>query len=138
MNALLKEKDAIQRTLIPAKESDPFATFGNEHLCVWRVAASICWFQTRRPHLARKLSQRSRAGLVAYSVHGGYLRVFQEKISPRSARKLVSRYLRIKDSTTLLIKATNARFLGQNATASASKAAGRVKIAEGSHERFWR
>jgi hypothetical protein len=130
VTALPKGKDAPQRVLITAGKSDPFGTFGNEQLCMWRVAPSICWFQTRRPHLARKLSQRSRAGLVAYSVHGGYLRVFQEKISPRSARKLVTRYLRIKDITTLSIKATNARFLGQNVTASTSKPAGRVKIAE--------
>jgi hypothetical protein len=100
--------------------------FGTQELCTWPVGAGTSSFQTRCP----KLSQRSGARLVAWSINGGYLRIFKEKISPRSARKLVARYLRVKESATQPIKTTNARFLDQNATASASKAAGRVKIAE--------
>jgi hypothetical protein len=98
---------------------DPFGTFGPPELCTWSVGAGICRFQTNQPRIARKLSQRSEAQLVAYSVHGGYLRIFQEKISRRAARKLVNRYLKqnrnhrsIKESRTHAIKATNARFSG--------------------------
>jgi hypothetical protein len=93
---------------------DPFGTFGPSELCTWSVGAGICRFQTNQPRIARKLSQRSEAQLVAYSVHGGYLRIFQEKISPRAARKLVSRYLKgvgkVKESGTGDEMPTNARF----------------------------
>jgi hypothetical protein len=105
---------------------DPFGTFGNDELCTWRVGPGLCRFQTRRSDFARKLSQRSGAHLTAWSVHGGYLRVFQEQISPRLARKLVIRYLKGADQK---LKATNARFLGQNATASASGIAGSINTA---------
>jgi hypothetical protein len=112
---------------------DPFDTFGNEELCTWRVAPSICRFQTRRPAFARKLSRRSGTGLVARSVYGGYLRVFQEQISPRAARKLVTRYLKtyrdLKEDTGRELMPTNARFLGRNATASASEPRGSISIA---------
>jgi hypothetical protein len=121
--------------MMPSNNHDLFGTYGTAELCTWSVGPGTCRFQTNQPSIARKLSQRSGASLVAYSVHGGYLRVFQEKISPRSARKLVTRYLKangtVKRSTTHEIKATNARFLGQNATASASEPAGRVRTAEG-------
>ena len=109
---------------------DPFATFGPPELCTWRVGPNTFRFQTNEPRIARKLSQRSGAALVGYSVYGRYLRIFQERISPRSARKLVTRYLRgdgkVKESASHSIKATNARILGRNATASASEPAGRV------------
>lgn len=93
---------------------DPFGTFGPPELCTWRVGPDTCRFQTNDPRLARKLSQRSGAALTGWSVQGGYLRIFQERISPRSARKLVTRYLkangRVNRSVTREIKATNARF----------------------------
>jgi hypothetical protein len=92
-------------------------TYGPPELCTWSVGAGSCRFQTNQPCIARKLSQRSRAELVAYSVHASYLRVFQEKISPRSARKLVNRYLgrngRARESASQAITPTNARFLGR-------------------------
>jgi hypothetical protein len=94
---------------------DPFGTFGPPELCTWRVGPNTCRFQTNEPRIARKLSQRSGAGLVAWSVQGGYLRIFQETISPRSARKLVTRYLKAHRSlkkVRLSEMATNARFLG--------------------------
>src|SRR5213595_242178 len=72
--------------------SDSFGTFGNEELCAWRVAPGVCRFQTTRPDFARKLSQRSGARLVAWSVNGGYLRVFEETIEPWRAQRLVRRY----------------------------------------------
>src|SRR5215471_11218963 len=73
--------------------NDPFKTFGPPELCTWRVAPGICRFQTTSPRFARKLSQRSRARLVAWSVNKGYLRVFEEEIQPWRARRLVIRYL---------------------------------------------
>jgi hypothetical protein len=53
------------------------------------------------PKFAHKLSQRSKARLVVWSVHGGYLRVFEEPMELWKARRLVTRYL----------KATNRGFL---------------------------
>ena len=73
---------------------DPFGTFGTPEVCTWSVGPGTCRFQTDQPCIARKLSQRSGAGLVAWSVQVGYLLIFQETISPRSARKLVTRYLK--------------------------------------------
>jgi len=67
-------------------------TFGRPELCTWRFGPGTCRFQTTRPDFARKLSQRSGARLVAYSVGGGYLRVFEETIEPRRAQRLVRRY----------------------------------------------
>ena len=68
---------------------------GLQHLLrTWCVAPGVCRFQTSRPDLARKLSQRSGARLVAWSVSGGYLRIFQENIEPWRARDLVKRYLK--------------------------------------------
>jgi len=73
--------------------SDPFTTFGPLELCAWRYAPGVCRIQTRSPLFARKLSQRSKARLVAWSVSGGYLRIFQERIQPWRAQCLVSRYI---------------------------------------------
>src|ERR1041385_8451868 len=67
--------------------------FGTTDLCTWPMGGGVCRFQTRRPALAKKLSQRSRARLVAWSVHGGYLRIFEERIEPWRARNLVKRFL---------------------------------------------
>jgi hypothetical protein len=68
-------------------------TFGTPELCTWPVAPGVCRFQTRSPKFARKLSQRNGARLVAWSVEGDYLRVFQERIEPWRARQLVTRVL---------------------------------------------
>jgi hypothetical protein len=73
--------------------TENYPTFGTSQLCVWRHAPRACRFQTRNPVFARKLSQRSKACLVAYSVSGGYLRVFEERIQPWRALALVRRYL---------------------------------------------
>jgi len=70
---------------------DPFGTFGNEELCTWRVGPGLCRFQTRRPDFARKLSQRTG---VAWSISGGYLRVYQERMELWRARNIVKRYVK--------------------------------------------
>jgi hypothetical protein len=101
--------------------SDSFGTFGNEKLCTWRVAPGVCRFQTTRPDFARKLSQRSAARLVAWSINGGYLRVFEESIERWRAQHLVRRYL----------KATNGAFSSRIRAASASGAPGSLSIAGG-------
>lgn len=56
-------------------------------------APGVCRFQTSSPEIARKLSQRRGARLIAWSVHGGYLRIFEERIEPWRARQLVKRYI---------------------------------------------
>ena len=73
--------------------TESYQTFGTPQLCLWRGAPGVCRFQTRNPVFARKLSQRSKARLIAYSVSGGYLRVFEERIQPWRAKSLVKRYL---------------------------------------------
>jgi hypothetical protein len=62
-------------------------------LVCWSYVPGVCRFQTSSPEIAKKLSQRSGARLVAWSVHGGYLRIFEEQIEPWRARQLVKRYL---------------------------------------------
>lgn len=88
-------------------------------LVFWRYAPGVCRFQTSRPDIARKLSQRSGARLVAWSVNGGYLRVFQESIEAWRAQRLVTRYL----------KATNGVFPRRIPAASASEQAGSITTA---------
>jgi hypothetical protein len=74
--------------------SDPFKTYGPPELCTWCYGPSICRFQTTSPQIARKLSQRRGASLVAWSLTNQYLRIFEEEIEPWRARLLVTRYLR--------------------------------------------
>jgi hypothetical protein len=90
-----KRKGALLHAPIP-KNSARQCSKGNDaqpSLVFWRYAPGVCRFQTTRPDFARKLSQRSGARLVAWSVAGGYLRVFQERIEPWRARDLVKRFL---------------------------------------------
>jgi hypothetical protein len=121
---------AQSQTISREIRSQPFQSdaFGPPELCTWPVGPGTCRFQTNQPSIARKLSQRSGAGLVAWSVNGGYLRIFQERISPRSARKLVTRYLKsLKDSDSRTIKATNARFLGLKRQRNRRNSSGRLR-----------
>jgi len=90
MSARKRSASRPQTERTAASDSD---TFGTPELCTWAVGPGTSRFQTRRPDFARKLSQRSGAGLVAWSVAGGYLRVFQERIEPWRARDLVKRFL---------------------------------------------
>jgi hypothetical protein len=85
-----RTKPLVRKFARNCNQSD---TFGPPELCTWPVGPGTCRFQTRRPDLARKLSQRSGARLVAWSVAGGYLRVFEERIEPWRARELVGRFL---------------------------------------------
>jgi hypothetical protein len=96
--------------------SDPSKTFGPSDLCTWRYAPGICRFETTSPQFARKLSQRSGARLVAWSVNEGYLRIFEEEIEPWRARLLVTRYL----------KAANGAFSEGVARPDAPKTAAKV------------
>jgi len=105
---------------------DPFETFGPPELCSWRDGAGVCRFQTTSPQFARKLSQRSGATLVAWSVNKGYVRLFQEEIEPWRARRLVTRYL----------KPTNGALLGDVAPPKMRKGAGRVVCAARRKEPF--
>jgi hypothetical protein len=96
--------------------SDPFKTYGPPELCTWCYGPSICRFQTTSPQIARKLSQRRGASLVAWSLTNQYLRIFEEEIEPWRARLLVTRYLR----------PTNGVLLDDVAPQMVRKAAGRV------------
>jgi hypothetical protein len=94
-------------------------TFGPPEFCTWPVGGGVCRFQTRCPDLAKKLSQRRGASLVAWSVHGGYLRIFDEVIEPWRARDLVRRYL----------TATNGAFFDPKRPPARRKAQGSTTIA---------
>jgi hypothetical protein len=96
-------------------------TFGTLELCTWPVGGGVCRFQTRCPDLAKKLGQRRRAQLVAWSVHGGYLRVFEEEIEPWRARDLVRRFLR----------ATNGAFFGLKRAPARRKSPAATKVPGG-------
>ena len=91
-------------------------TFGTPELSTWPVGGGVCRFQTRHPDIAKKLSQRRGARLVAYSVHGGYLRVFEERIEPWRARNLVRRFLRATNGAFFDLKRPPARRKSQGAT----------------------
>ena len=73
-----------------------FKTFGPPELCdVGAMPPGICRFQTTA-HLrfARKLSQRSRARLVAWSVEqADTCASVEEPMQPWRAQRLVTRYL---------------------------------------------
>lgn len=94
-------------------------------LTCWPYAPGICRFQTSSPGIAKKLSQRRGARLVAWSVHGGYLRIFEERIEPWRARNLVKRYL----------KETNGAFSSHISSPSRRKSKGVSTQREASHER---
>jgi hypothetical protein len=98
---------------------DPFCLFGPPELCTWRYAHGTCRFQTTDPEFARKLSQRSGARLVAWSINKGYLRIFEERIEPWRARELVTRYL----------TPTNGAFLAKGSRSKSSKRLVRVATA---------
>jgi hypothetical protein len=106
--------------------SDPFKSYGPSELCTWRYGRGICRFQTNSPQIARKLSQRRSARLVAVSVTKQYLRIFEEEIEPWRARQLVTRYLR----------PTNGVLLDNIAPQKVRKAAGRVVCATKRREPF--
>lgn len=94
---------------------------GNSEICGWKVAPGYFFVQTRCPDLARKLSRRSDTALVAYSVFGGYLRIYGIPAArPQFVRALLSRYLKV----------TNAPFSDVVAPPGASQLQVRVKIAE--------
>jgi hypothetical protein len=83
-------------------------------LVCWQYVPGVCRFQTSSPIIARKLGQRNGARLVAWSVNGEYLRIFEERIDPWRARQLVKCYL----------KATNGAILARKSPPSRSTAAG--------------
>lgn len=78
----------------------------------------------REPHFAKKLSKRGGATLVAWSVSGGYLRVFQEEIEPWRARQLVTRYLRVANEVILGGTRTPNDFDGADKVITADKRGG--------------
>lgn len=62
---------------------------------MWSAGDRVCRFQTRSPEIAEKFRHWSNARLVAYSVDGGYLRIFEERIWPCDAKRLVIRFVSV-------------------------------------------
>jgi hypothetical protein len=89
MIALSQEKHASR------KYAAKVDTFGTIDLCAWSVAPGVFRFQTRWPDIAEKFRHRGSARLVASSVGGGYLRIFEEPMEPKRARDLVRRFLAV-------------------------------------------
>jgi len=107
---------------------DPFCPFGPPELCTWRYAPGICRFQTTDPQIARKLSSRRSCKLVMWSVAGGYLKVFQERMPFGRAKQLVTRYL----------MRPNEGFWGLNAHLRRAKLGQKERSAENKQKRSWR
>jgi hypothetical protein len=76
-------------------------TSGEAKFCAWQVAPGVFWFQTRTPDIAEKFRHRGSARLVACSVSGGYLRIFEEPMEPKRARDLVRRFLTVPNKPFL-------------------------------------
>ena len=91
--------------------ADRYHAFGPPELCTWSYGSGVCRFQTNNPDIARKLSQRAGARLVADSFGREYLRIFQEEIEPWRARQVVIRYL----------KPTNGAFFDGESSVEATK-----------------
>src|SRR6266853_490992 len=91
---LKSNRPSLTHERSPGKRGEINETFGPPELRVWRYCSGVCRIQTRSPVFARKLAQRSKARLVGYSVSGGYLRIFQEKMTIGRGRKLVARYVK--------------------------------------------
>jgi len=106
-----KLANGIKRRARPSEIDD---TFGPPVLCAWRYVPGICRIQTTSPAFARKLTQRSGARLVMWSVTAGYLRVFEETIERWRARNLVTRYFTAANAAFLL---PNSRQNPRNGTA---------------------
>ena len=73
-------------------KANPFAVVGTRELCAWTVARGVCWIQTRNPKFADLLKRRQNCRRVAWSVAGGYLRIFEEAKPLRWAERLIRRY----------------------------------------------
>ncbi len=97
-------------------ETDWWESFGDERLSCWRVGRHTWRFQTRDPQLAAKLSERSKARLVLFSVYNGYLRAFDEDMERHQAHDLVTRYLTPPNGRLLERKGPLLRGNGQPAT----------------------
>lgn len=65
---------------------------GTARLCAWQPAPGVVWVQTRSPEHARRLAQRSDGRRVAFSVAGGFLRIFEFRHSLTWGRNLIARY----------------------------------------------
>lgn len=78
---------------------------GDRWLSAWQVGPGTVWVQTRLPHFARKLSQRSDSRLVARGIAGGYLRTFEFQHGLAWARRLITRYTRNETPTNSVINA---------------------------------
>jgi hypothetical protein len=61
------------------------------HLIFWPVGGGEIRFQTSCPIIVKNLSRRVGIRLVGYNVEGGYLRLFQAKMSLTKAKKLTDR-----------------------------------------------
>jgi len=99
----------------------PFNQFGPPELCTWSYAPGTCRFHTTDPKIARKLSDRRNCKLVAWSVAGGYLRVFQETMSFGRAKRVVTRYLMRSNERFFDSKGPTATDRSAGSMASAAK-----------------
>jgi hypothetical protein len=121
------------RSAPPTQSQKVNDTVGPPELCAWRYGPGVCRFQARVPLYALKLARRSGARLVAWSVCGGYLRIFQERITPRRARALVTRYVEaFKRTQTGRVTVTNDVFSSHVEGQEREKVLPRVKDSGGS------
>jgi hypothetical protein len=90
-----------------------------DSICAWLIKPGISWIQTREPGFARKLSRRRDTRLVAVSVGGGFMRIYEMRRSPSLVQRLIKRFV-----------VTNARFSSTEASPRSQKPARTVATAE--------
>jgi hypothetical protein len=113
------------RSRLRAPARDVNGTYGPPELCTWPVGPGTSRFQTNSPEIARKLSKRSKARLVAWGINC-FLRIYQERMSRRQAISLVNRY-RVS---------ANSAFFDRNSLLAGQKSPGVSPGGRSSRERF--
>jgi hypothetical protein len=94
MNSTVMNPMNSDKTFFPNPARGLSETFGDHLLCAWRTGPNSVRIQTKLPDHARRLSQRQDGRLVAFSVQGEYLRIFQFDHPIGWARRLIERYIR--------------------------------------------
>ena len=73
--------------------ADPFCTYGQSELCVWKVVPGTFWFQTTDPQYSRKLDQRQDTRRVAVTGVNHYRHTYEIRGNWRKVKGIVDRYL---------------------------------------------
>jgi len=73
--------------------ADPCYTYGPPELCVWKVAPTTFWFQTKDPQYVRKLDKRKDTRRVAITGVNHYRRTYEMRGNWRKVKGIIDRYI---------------------------------------------